>query len=333
MVLGATDKRRQEGSDADSLWLEAAEQSEAAPLLSIPFRTSSTVSEPGFTEGYGSSAECPRKGSVLLEAWDRRRLLVNTNCKTWGCLSCRDRAMAAFKSKVSTGVSTLGRCSFTTLTYQVGGFRLRGAQCVRKDWAALYRRLRKRQPEVAAMKWLRVMELTRKGVPHYHLVMGPIPEWMPIRCWRRDEKVVAATYLARAETCGCLSHRISKEWYTTTGDSWMVHTTPVTSGKGAGGYLAKYMRKEFDGERGEELGMSRRWSTSQGWPGAGRLRLRQTLKEGWRRHSFKYGHVESDIEGGPADLAELSGSPQALERSKRGSAQRLIRQIQEATDA
>ncbi len=293
--------------------------------LSIPFRTSTTRLD---SLGSGSSSACPRSGSMLLETWDQRRLFVNTNCNTWRCISCRDRLMARFKKRVSTGVSTLGQCIFITLTYQVDGFIARGALCVKRDWEAFLRRLRKNCPELAAMKWLRVMELTRKGVPHFHLVMGPVPLGRRIRCWRRDEKVVAAGYLARMARCDCIAHALSREWYAVTGDSWMVHAIPVTGAKGAGGYLAKYMRKEFDGERAAALGMSRRWSTSVGWPGGARRRLRQSeMPEGWRRRSFRYGHVESDIEGGPDDVAARSGSEADLAADSQRAAKRVVTAI------
>jgi len=311
---------------------QAAERSDADPILSIPFRTSPTDAEPpARAPGFASSSECPRKGSVLLESWDQRRLFINTNCKTWGCLSCRDRSMAGFKMKVSAGVSTLGRCAFITVTYQREGLLAKGVQCVPRDWAALSRRLKKNQPAIARLQWLRVMELTKNGIPHHHLVMGPIPSEIPIRCWRRGQKIVAEWYLARAERCQCLSHRISREWLKVTEDSWMVHTVPVTSGKGAGGYLAKYMRKEFNVERAGLLGMARRWSTSRGWPGPKRVRLVQSARpEGWRRRTFAYGHVQMDIEGGPADLAARTGDEADRKMDSQRGGRRLAKKIEGA---
>lgn len=278
--------------------------------------------------GRGSSGDCPRAGSVLLEDWRMRRVLINTTCNSWRCLGCRDRNMAAFKARVSTGVSRLGRCSFTTLTYKADVRPQSDAKYVSTDWKALMRRLRRNAPWVKDLAWLRVMELTQKGTPHHHLVMGPIPQGKQIRCWRRNDKIVADWYLGRMDSCECLAHCIAREWYAVTGDSWMVHAIPVTSSKGAGAYLAKYMRKEFDGERAETLGMSRRWSTSRSWPGSKRLRLVQSGKaNGWRRNLFRYGHVESDIEGGPADLLRREGDALDKRLADQRAAARIVTMI------
>ncbi len=243
--------------------------------------------------------------------------------------------MSRFKAIVSTGVSNLGQCSFTTLTYQSDGFREKGAGCVKKDWTALRRRLKQNAPWVSEMKWLRVMELTKKGTPHHHLVMGPMPTKATIRCWRRDQKIVAEWYLGRLDTCPCLSHTMSREWYAVTKDSWMVHTVPVTSSKGAGGYLAKYMRKEFDGERAELLGMSRRWSTSKGWPSERRQRLQTSVSlEGWRRRDWKSYHVDALlVESGPADLHNRTGTAAVKAAAGKRQSKRLIKSIQEKTNA
>ncbi len=196
---------------------------------------------------------------------------------------------------MASGVSTLGRCTFTTVTYQADTARLENAQCVSKDWQALLRRLKKHQPEIAKMKWLRVMELTKRGIPHHHLVMGPVPPEMQIACW--VGKLQAPAFLENRD-CGCVAHRISLEWEAVTGDSWVVHTTPVTGGKGAGGYMAKYLQKDFDGERSKYLGMVRRWSNSRGWPGDRRNRLAHSKSaggRGYRRSVYRFGQVDDEL--------------------------------------
>lgn len=185
--------------------------------------------------------------------------------------------MALFKARVSIGCLILGRCAFITVTYKVVEARRQNAAYVPKDWKALWRRL----PELRSqLKWLRVMEVTKLGMPHHHLVMGPVPDGMSIRCygrqfdWRRFQRSF--------DTCDCLSHVLSRAWALVTGDSFIVHTVPVVGAEGAGSYMAKYLGKTFGSEqRMKELGMKRRWSSSRGWPGNGRMRLKPTEEGDW----------------------------------------------------
>jgi len=247
--------------------------------------------------GAATSSACPRSGSVLLESWKGNVGIVNTTCNTWRCKGCRDRIRNRFKKLVSSGVSTLGRCSFTTITYQADSERLKDARCVARDWQALLRLLKKCEPQVAKMQWLRVMELTKRGTPHHHLVMGPVPKTMEIACWHG--KLHAPKFNSRLD-CDCLAHRISRQWLKVTGDSWVVHTIIVSGANGAGGYMAKYMGKEFDGERAEYLGMARRWSNSRGWPGPRRNRLAHSKSAGglgYRRNVYRFGQVDEEVLG------------------------------------
>ncbi len=310
-----------------TLGTNLAERSEAQALLDTT-RTSSTTE---FETGLALSSACPRQGSVLMQHRDKRVVLLNTNCNSWRCRSCRDRNLSRFKSKVSTGISRSGRCAFITITYKADGRWREDALSVSKDWKALQRRLTSKASWVKQMAWLRVMELTKKGTPHHHLVIGPVPESKGIRCWRRGDRIVAAEYLVKMEDCECLVHTIAREWYAVTGDSLMVHGIPVTSSKGAGVYLAKYMQKEFDSERAEVLGMARRWSTSRGWPGSKRLRLCATSRKEWERTSFRLGHVESDIEGGPADLLEREGDSLDVERARELRIAKVVNEIKRGT--
>ncbi len=230
--------------------------------------------------------------------------------------------IALFKARVATGCSRLGACAFMTLTYVEGSARLRNADCVKTDWKALFRRFKLVAPDLLELKWLRVMELTKKGTPHHHVVVGTIKQ--PARCWPRDGFDVRR-YRRRMDSCECLAHAFAREWYTVTGDSYIVHGTPVTSAVGAGSYLAKYMTKEFENERASALGMVRRWSSSRGWPGSGRLRLLQTEKGGWDRTSFGYGHWDADLVGGPADLLERTGDVLDRANDAQKARRRLLR--------
>jgi len=199
-----------------------------------------------------------------------------------------------------------------TVTYVEGSDRLERAGCVGRDWRALWRRFHKHEPEMEQMEWLRIMELTKKGTPHHHVVIGPVVG--KIRCWAKDTFRIGE-YVKRMDSCPCLAHKWARQWWMVTGDSYIVHATEVVGAENAGGYMAKYLEKEFDGERAERLGMARRWSSSRGWPASGRLRLAQTERGGWKRTAWAPHYVPEDIVGGPKDLMERSGDDLTRKRA------------------
>ncbi len=243
--------------------------------------------------------------------------------------------MALFKARVVIGISRLDRCAFMTLTYAAGSPRLQNAGCVAKDWRALFRRFKLAGSARRHYEWMRVMELTKAGTPHHHLALGPIGKSERIRCWPGGPYGFdIRRYNRRWDRCGCLAHRWARQWYIVTGDSYIVHAMPVVGAVRAGAYMAKYMGKEFDGTRAEELGMARRWSSSRGWPGNGRLRLAQTEKGGWDRHQFAPGHWPDDVVGGPEDLLQRTGDDLTREMSEKTSRRRFVGKfIMEERDA
>lgn len=247
---------------------------------------------------------------------------MNTQCKTWGCLSCRDRMKALFRARVTLGCLTMAPCAFMTVTYKAESPRLQDAQCVAKDWRALWRLLKKHHPGSREMEWMRVMELTKKGTPHHHVVIGRTVG--QIRCWTRDGFRIDR-YRSRLGKCMCLAHVWGALWQEVTGDSYIVHATPVGGAEEAGGYMSKYMEKEFDRGRARELGMGRRWSSSRGWPGNGRRRLLQTESAGWARTSWAAHHVDEDLLGGPEDLLERTGNDLTKHRDEILSKRRFER--------
>jgi len=211
-----------------------------------------------------------------------------------------------------------------TLTYKAGSERLLAVDCVGKDWRALWRRLRQSEPEIAAMQWLRVMELTKKGTPHHHLVIGAVTG--KVRCWPRDRFRIRE-YRNGFDSCACLAHRVARQWYKVTGDTYIVHATEVSGTETAGAYMAKYLDKGFDGSRARELGMGRRWASSRGWPGNGRLRLLQTERGGWSRTSWAPHHVDEDILGGDAALMVRSGTDLTHKRSREKARKSFEREV------
>lgn len=135
-----------------------------------------------------------------------------------------------------------------------------------------------------------------------------------------------ADYQARFEDCACLAHRFARQWLSVTSDSYIIHATPVVGGVGAGSYMAKYLMKGFmDSSRETALGMKRRWSSSRGWPGSGKLMLARTLEEGWYEIEFVFGHVDVERLGGPAYLLERIGDDIVKAAAERNSIRRLLK--------
>ena len=233
--------------------------------------------------------------------------------------------IALFRARVKIGVSRLGRCSFITITYKADVESRVDVAYVRKDWAALWRRMRVAKSRVHKMKWIRVIELTKKRTPHHHLILGPIgvdevDMCMPIRS-NRDAK----RYWNRLGNCGCLSHEFSGHWYAVTGDSYIVHARGVVGEEDAAKYLGKYISKGFMRSDREMLtGMARRWSSSVGWPGNMELRLAQTTKGGWEERLFRRGKMEDRFLGGPMDLLERVGEDIVMEYAKKAADRKQI---------
>lgn len=258
--------------------------------------------------------ECGRMGYSELFTPQGRSVILKTTCKTWGCVVCQKKLLSLFKGKVELGVSRLGRCAFMTTTYLAGSARLLDVQSVAKDWQALWLSLRRQGFQ---WKWLKVTELTAKGTPHHHIVLGPIAKEKEIRCHGSKIRKGAQTaaYIRRIRGCDCLAHDFARSWLRITGDSYMCFATPVTDAIGAAGYMAKYMTKGFT--RGS---VGRRYSSSRDWPAGERIRLRQTREGGWdyiRRWPAANFNTAIDYNELEADLLERVGDPVHLERQLR----------------
>ncbi len=268
-------------------------------------------------KGRGSTGECPRAGAMILETHGGAVRQVGTNCNTWRCVSCRDRNLRRFKTVVRSGCLILGRCSFITITYKAGSKRLEDARCVQRDWQALMRRLKRQSPWIKAMAYLRVTELTKRGTPHVHAIFGTIPAQKRINCWRVGDFQIGA-YRERMGTCECFSHEVGRSWSAVTaGESFICFAIAVTSAKGAGAYLGKYMAKNmFEGK-------GRRFNKSRSWPSEKRRRLLPG-PGGFARALWTPG-------GPPGDLERLwdeiprSGTERQREESRKDAIRRFIK--------
>jgi len=267
--------------------------------------------------------DCPKKGWIWLITETNRVCVMPTTCKTWGCGVCSAKLENLFKMRVEAGISALRTCAFTTFTLKWDGSVLT-AEYVRDAWKEFSRRW-KRVGE--PFKWLKVVELTKKRQPHLHLVMGPVEGLL--RCYGPRRKL--GIWFRNDRSCRCLSHRLSRVWESVTGGSWVVFLVEVGSARGAGSYLAKYMAK---GHNQRALlwaaGFDRRWSTSRGWPGGGRIRLRQTVERGW-----KYIEMQGiqRAEDNPPDLEERVGPEWALEHARRRENKMLVKRAERYLNA
>jgi len=228
--------------------------------------------------------------------------------------------MAEFQARVAIGVtelSTSGLCLLITLTYKMVGEAV-DAQSAKKDYRELWRRLRKR-PDWQNVSWLKVVELTKRGQPHFHLIAGALPRTRTVCCIGKGlRRKFAERWFERLESgCDCIAHELSALWLDITGDSWMVHAVEAWSGNGAGRYLGKYLSKQAQyRDVLESLGFKRRFTTSRNWPGY-RIMLKGAKMAGGPgfREVWYFEKKQSRfIEPRPVDDKYFTGPPAAFVR-------------------
>lgn len=274
------------------------------------------------------SEECERKGTVWLRN-KNGEVQIRTTCKTWGCVACERKMISLFRLRVEAGVSVLGRCVFTTLTYKLAESGILDAASVARDWRAFWRVLKRLKLVSPSLRWFRVVELTKKGMPHLHLVMGPVIGRE--RCYGNGP-FDQPRYKARLATCECFSHVLARVWYEVTGDSYICFVVPVVNARGAGAYLGKYLAKSLPVRKKlEGLGFKRRWSSSRGWPGSGRLRLKES---NWIYHEFYPGWSPGRPEGAePKSMLERTGALPLLTASNESARRARFGKLKGLTNA
>lgn len=258
---------------------KAAERSEAAgdPLdLLIEQVLVDPVPVP-FVKGR-KGEECPRSGYAILTKKEGKRLLIKTRCKTQRCAVCGPAVRAAIALKAEIGSWIHGDSFFITLTLRMGTECIRDAVYVQRVMRAFLSKL-KRDHQIK-LKYMKVVELTKKGQPHLHLVAAGMPSGRVTRCpGRKNEKRWVENGCFQVGE-PCLLHVVSQTWLAVTSDSWVCDVSPVRSGPAAGRYISKYVGK-WDQGKMLKLGFKRKWSATQGFTPDLHLRLRGTVEKKW----------------------------------------------------
>ena len=191
------------------------------------------------------------------------------------------------------GLSVLGTAYLVSVTFRVRSqdsgkpVSYVTAEYAERHWRELVRRL-KRQSRFKNLATFRVVELTKQGQIHFHVLMGGIT--LDDAKWSCDLNPNWALIPKRG--CTCLRCGLSAVWYNVTGDSWIVDVRKVGSREGAAWYLCKYLGKTLYGEGREaiaEVGYSRRYMASGNWPRGSQMRRRGTVEKKWVRTSWARG--------------------------------------------
>lgn len=213
---------------------------------------------------------CPRRGYLGLTCNNGDELIIERRCKTWDCKSCKWQNYQRIVDMITYGCLTQGPYYVITVTLKADRQRNLDAKYVGGLFSRLLREVWKDSRE-QTMRWFKVVELTKKGTPHFHLIVGGIGT-MRDNCLRPEagndrSKNLPFNRRWLARQCDCLAHVWSKRWDRITGhESFIVDAERVYSSAGIGSYLCKYLVKGFADREGLlALGFSRRWACSRNW--------------------------------------------------------------------
>lgn len=263
-----------------------------------------------------------------------------TICKTWSCVACREKVLARVKDKISYGCSMVGRCFFITVTVKSQSGGQKDAVYVQAAWQALIRNLKQGYP---SLTWFKVVEATKRGTPHLHLVMGGITPKDRVPCCTgkgADGKCIHPwTKKWALGPCrkDCLEHELAKVWYYITHDSWVIDCREVVGFKGAGSYMAKYFTKAaLSYDVLANLGFTRRWSCSRNWPRRPKEQLMVTALGGWDGVEFVYSNGDSYvndmgdelvIESEKSPLAKRVDNARYLEKREKAIKAKILKEV------
>ncbi len=225
---------------------------------------------------------CINRGYVVLTSPNFQIGAYPTICKSWRCLSCQRKLLALFVERALIGSSTIGPLYFITNTFRnTGSHTIRNAAYASKVFEKYMKEMRILFPK---MQYLKVIELTKQGQPHFHCLVGGVGIMID-NCRAQTEKVTGAKLKRKCKLKPmCLEHRVARAWKIASKDSYINYTRRVWAVRGACIYVAKYMAKDADEfEKRKALGFGKRWTQSYGWPKLPRMVLRGTLEKAWVR--------------------------------------------------
>lgn len=228
--------------------------------------------------------------------------------------------MAKVRDKVLRGLSIPGQCFFITATLKLGGQGIVDVASVQKVWRQWLSNLKYQHPKYKATEWFKVVELTKKGQPHIHLLMRMPKGNFTGACTNRQ--------------CGdCVQCEMRVVWRkvtrrnTSTEESYILDVEDVRYIDRMATYITKYVTKTFFEVEG------RRYATSRNWCESSELRLKGS-ESGWRSvKRIKRRRKNNDaldkrvVADRENDLMELVGDPVAITKMR---ASKRRAQIKEA---
>lgn len=171
---------------------------DSGPQVSFPVDSNSTPA-PGQTQSQPTEFLIGKSGD--LEAWWNGcpwattldafsdtlgcRIVLQVKCKRWGCRHCGERKMSHYAHKVSAAEPN----RLITLTVWTEAYETprHGYDETRRGVSRMVQKLRRRFKE---FEYFRVLEATKKGWPHYHLVVRSpyIPQPLLVELWSHEAK-------------------------------------------------------------------------------------------------------------------------------------------------
>jgi len=178
------------------------------------------------------------------------------------------------------GSLAVGKFFLITVTLEANGGIWKDARRVRVVWEQLIRYLKLRSPKLT---WFKVVELTKKGTPHLHLIVGGLGNRVA-SCFPKGEFKYTLERVHQVCKVDCLIHEWGKAWFGVTGDSFVVDAREGYSAARLANYLGKYLTKGFyHRAEMERMGFKRRWSCARNWPSPAKLQTRYGSERAWER--------------------------------------------------
>jgi hypothetical protein len=155
--------------------------------------------------------------------------LTPARCQRWACNTCGPRKARRLRHRLAQ--TRPDRLITLTLRTNPDRTATEMLATANQAWSILWRRLRRLHPS-KTLGYAKIVELTRAGTPHLHIL-------------------VSAPYIAQAW--------LASTWEELTG-SYIVHIRRVISTKPIAGYLTAYLTKALQVPPG-----MRKWSASRGY--------------------------------------------------------------------